>query len=258
MGILCLLLLKLLAADASAQQFGGSFGDEDDEESLNMPAAPVTPSAPAASASQASPAGPAIGNTQQIQTWGKNAAGEPQGKFVLPDEDEENAAVSESETGNELSPRVVTPRNQTPQTDRPTLDGSVRGRTSMRPILSTGEDEEADISEDEFIFLYITDFKIDGLMAGMVNCDVTFVILSTLNTKVNSISFTISWPDLSTPVRYENIAPNTETIQKYTLLGKGCYNMDQVPTIRIHTCRVKGLTQEQCKDRVKWVTRQEQ
>ena len=255
-GVLFLLLLNLVAADVSAQQFGSFLDNEDDEESLNMPSAPTTPSTPAAPANQVSPAAPV--NTQPLQTWGKTPAGESQGKFTLPDEDEESASVSEAEMEDKSQIKTITPTNSVPQIDRPTLDGATRGRAAMVPVFSQGGDEEKDLSEDELIFLFMRDFKIDGMISGIVNCDVTFVILSTLNRKLASISFTISWPGISTPVRYDNVNPNVETIFKYTLLGNGCYNMDKVPTIRIHTCRVKGLTQEQCKDRVKWITKQEQ
>ena len=46
--------------------------------------------------------------------------------------------------------------------------------------------------------------------------------------------------------------PGVRTYKDVVLLGEGCFNLDKAPTVEVNRCRVKGMTQEQCADAVKW------
>lgn len=134
-----------------------------------------------------------------------------------------------------------------PQLQRPTLDGVKRGGVAMQPI---SEDPNFD---DRFIFVYYQDFNIRVSMSGTVMCDVRFVVLSTLDRKINNVSFKLNWQNMSTSLSYNNVAPNVDTYFDYTLVGDGCYSMDKAPNIVVNRCRVAGTTQEDCAKRIRWL-----
>ena len=155
--------------------------------------------------------------------------------------------INDPDTQFFLPPPEVSP------VDRPTLDGVQRGRAVVTPVLASGDLSKA--VEDELIFLYYKDFKMDRMMGGMVTCNVTFVVLTNLNRTLNNISVKLQWPEMTTSLSMDNVAPSTETIMTYKLLGNGCYSMDKVPNVIVNRCRIKGLSQQQCADRIRWIRR---
>ncbi|MFV0626495.1 MAG: hypothetical protein ACK5N8_04015 [Alphaproteobacteria bacterium] len=143
-------------------------------------------------------------------------------------------------------------KKYTPQTQRPTLDGVQRGHVSMVPIAG----EKTSQTQDRFIFIYYSNFNIHTSMSGRVMCDVKFIVLSTLDQRINNLSFRLKWPSMETGLNYEGVAPNTETFYDYTLLGEGCYSMDKAPNIIVNRCRVKGMTSRDCASKIKWLRKQ--
>lgn len=137
----------------------------------------------------------------------------------------------------------------TPQIDRPTLDGVQRGRSEVKYVNEQGDLENG----DGYILLYYSDFSIGNMMNGSVSCNVKFQILSTLDRKLNALAVRLKWPGLETPLNYIDVRPNQQYHFYYTLLGDGCYSMDKVPNIVINRCRVKGMSQEDCAKRVRWI-----
>lgn len=144
------------------------------------------------------------------------------------------------------------PEPKVSQVDRPTLDGVKRGKVSMAPIVS--DDAKAG-EDDELIFLYYKDFKVDRMLSGRVTCNVTFVVTTTLNRKLSNVSARLVWPNLTTTLSFDDVIPNTDTQLNYTLMGEGCFSLDKVPNIVVNRCRVKGLTQSQCASKIRWLSK---
>ena len=92
-------------------------------------------------------------------------------------------------------------------------------------------------------------------MSGMVMCDVKFIVLTTLDQKINNLSFRLKWPGMETSLSYNDVNPNEETYFPYTLVGDGCYTMDKIPNVIVNRCRVKGLSQQQCANKIRWLKR---
>ncbi len=127
-----------------------------------------------------------------------------------------------------------------------------RGYSAIRR-LSTGNDDEAE--DEQLIFLYYKDFNVTRTMSGMVMCDVKFIVLTTLDQKINNLSFRLKWPGMETSLSYNDVNPNEETYFPYTLVGDGCYTMDKIPNVIVNRCRVKGLSQQQCANKIRWLKR---
>lgn len=102
------------------------------------------------------------------------------------------------------------------------------------------------------IILYMRDFKISKTLNGSINCTMRFYVYSTLKEKITNLSYRLKWPNMDTALAFDDIAPNTKTYFDYSLLGKGCYNMDKAPNVIVNRCRVKGLTQQQCAQSIRW------
>lgn len=109
------------------------------------------------------------------------------------------------------------------------------------------------IDEEPAIFLYMTDFKISNNMQGYPQCSMKFFVNNTTNKKITNISYRLRWEDMETGVAFDNVEPNQPNFIAYTLLGKGCYNMDKAPNIVVNRCRIKGMSQKQCADIISWV-----
>ena len=135
-----------------------------------------------------------------------------------------------------------------PQIDRPTLDGVKRGRTSVEPVIKDGK-----TTAEGYIYLFYSDFNVGSMMNGATTCDVKFQILTTLDRKLTSLAIRLKWPDMDTPLTFIEVNPNQKYHMTYTLLGDGCYSMDKIPNIVINRCRVKGMTQEECASKVRWI-----
>jgi hypothetical protein len=60
------------------------------------------------------------------------------------------------------------------------------------------------------------------------------------------------WPEISTSLDLTKVNPGVRTYRDIMLLGDGCFSMDKNPTIEVNRCRVKGKTEEECANAVKW------
>ena len=126
-----------------------------------------------------------------------------------------------------------------------------RGTSAIRRVYAKGEKPPAE--EESLIFLFYKDFKINRTMGGLVMCDVRFIVLHTLENKINNLSFRLKWPEMETTLSYNEVMPNTETYFDYTLVGDGCYSMDKIPNVIVNRCRVKGLSQSACANKIRWL-----
>lgn len=135
------------------------------------------------------------------------------------------------------------------QPGMPTLDGVPRGNVSIRPVAS----EESQFSDGEHIFLYYDNFSINKTLGGMVRCNVRFIVLTTLNRKLNMLNVKLKWPSMQTALSFNDVAPNVENYFDYTLVGNGCYSMDKIPNIIVNRCRVSKMTQEDCAAKILWL-----
>lgn len=130
-----------------------------------------------------------------------------------------------------------------------TGDGSPRGTAAF---ISTDSDANED---DSNIYLFYSDFKISRTAATGIGCRVRFHVLNGLNNRISNISIKLVWPGLNTPVSFNNVNPNTENYFDYALFGDGCYQMDKIPNIVVNRCRVKGMSQEACANKIRWLSK---
>ena len=87
----------------------------------------------------------------------------------------------------------------------------------------------------------------------MVRCNVRFIVLTTLNRKLNMLNVKLKWPSMQTALSFNDVAPNVENYFDYTLVGNGCYSMDKIPNIIVNRCRVSKMTQEDCAAKILWL-----
>lgn len=106
--------------------------------------------------------------------------------------------------------------------------------------------------DDRKVLVYYENFKVSKGMDNLVRCSMRIYVLNDLKERINNLSFKLLWPEINTTVQMARINPGVRTYQDIMLLGEGCFSMDKTPTIEINRCRVKGKTEEQCADAVKW------
>lgn len=209
------------------------------------------------------------------QTWGDESfdrvAVNPTESAVLPSEIapsvekvDEAAEAAEIRAGQEaLKRRQLIPVGARPMPavnnvnpldlpNVPTIDGSQRGTVAVNRVLKPGE--KPDENEDqELIFIYYKDYRVRRMATGRVECDVKFVVLTSLNQKLSNLSLKLRWPKLTTSVVFLDVNPNIQVYHDYTLMGEGCYSMDKIPNIIVNRCRIKGLSQADCAKKIRWL-----
>ena len=102
------------------------------------------------------------------------------------------------------------------------------------------------------ILVYYEDYQLHRSLDGITRCSLRMIVLNDLETRVSDLSLKLHWPELSTVVQMNRMNPGVKTYKDIMLLGKGCMNIDSVPTIEVNRCRVKGMTQDECADRIRW------
>lgn len=102
------------------------------------------------------------------------------------------------------------------------------------------------------VLVYYENYKADKGMDNLVRCSMRIYVLNDLTERINNLSFRLIWPEISTTIQMVRVNPGVRTYQDIMLLGDGCFSMDKTPTLEINRCRVKGKTEEQCANAVKW------
>ncbi len=159
-------------------------------------------------------------------------------------------------TGEKMPSRQETtekmPENITRQASSPTKDGSQRGRAFMGQVVRSRNGNLA-LADTSSIFLFYDGFRIRRGLSNTVSCDVRFVVLTTLDSKMNMLSVKLKWPNLETSLNFANVPPNRETYFDYTLYGDGCYSLDKIPNVIVNRCRVAGMSSAECAGKIKWL-----
>lgn len=151
----------------------------------------------------------------------------------------------------QMKPKPVAPspyaRQRTQQKEQKSYYSTIGNVT----IESKNEDEE-----DELIMLYMKDFNVYRSPSGMTRCSVKFAVLTTLPGPIANLSYRLKWPKMETGVSFNDVQSGVENHYSYSLLGDGCYNMDKQPNIVVNRCRAKGMTQQVCAMKIRWLTEQ--
>lgn len=234
----CLLIASFCYSmtDAKAQMFKKENSSFATEENISEPYAPAS---------------------KEIQTDNKNDVSNTEKQENISDDAMQDLDMTEEEQKEvfqrlkkQLNPRIKDGDLVVNPIDLgETADGSERGTVAF---ISTDGDEDL---EDGNIFLYYSDFQISRNKAIGIGCRLRFHIVNGLNRRVSNVSVKLVWPGLNTPLSFENINPNTENYYDYALFGEGCYNMDKIPNIVVNRCRVKGMTQAACANRIRWLSK---
>lgn len=232
------------AVSAAAQMFGDDM------------ASSVSDSNSQSAVSQTKPSAAGWNNRERLggSVWGKQA---PAQQSSAQSAGNKSAPSQSSLSQTPQPPAKVEVENpedylykNVPQLKRPTLDGVKRGTVAVYPL---SLDDNDPLKNDTSIFLFYNDFSVSKMMSGTVSCDVKFLVLTTLNRKLNNLSVRLRWPNMETTLSFSDVPPNQPMHYFYTLLGDGCYSMDKIPNIIVNRCRVKGMSQQDCAAKVRWL-----
>lgn len=179
---------------------------------------------------------PAKGNDSQAKKQAQSAKSEQQ---TFPkDFFDENGA-----------PNYVVKKFENKKKPQPTRDTEERSVYSFKVV--NGEivvDENADRN----ILVYYGNYKINQRFDNWISCSIRMYVLNDLQTKITSFGAKLHWPDISTTIQMNHLEPGIKNYKDIMLLGEGCLHLDKTPTIEVNRCRVKGMSQEDCANAVKW------
>ena len=127
-----------------------------------------------------------------------------------------------------------------------------KGSNTNLQIKSLSQKEKKETKVQE-IKISLHNFNVEKTLSGIISCNADIVVHSTMEDKISNISFRLKWPQMETPLSFDNIEPGEAIYKRYALLGNGCYNMDRVPNIIVNRCRIKTMTQQQCATYIRWI-----
>lgn len=133
-------------------------------------------------------------------------------------------------------------------------DDSVKYDNSERKVFTlkmVGDELVVDDNARTILISY-ENYQINRSFDNWVRCSLRVYVLNDLTERVTNFSFKLHWPDIDASVQMNRLNPGVRTYKDIVLLGNGCFNLDKTPTIEVNRCRVKGMSQEQCADAVKW------
>lgn len=187
-------------------------------------------------------------NTDSETTENTSSSDSPVALDLDMTKEEENEVINRLK--KQLNPRIENGNLVLNPIDMgATADGSPRGTEAF---ISTNSKEG---TEDGNIFLFYSNYQVSRRAATGIGCRVRFHILNGLNSRISNVSIKLVWPGLNTPLSFNNVNPNTENYFDYALFGEGCYQMDKIPNIVVNRCRVKGMSQEACANKIRWLTK---
>lgn len=102
------------------------------------------------------------------------------------------------------------------------------------------------------ILVSYDDFSVSRGMDNLVRCKMRIYVLNDLTERINSFGIKLIWPEITTAINLVKINPGVRTYRDIMLLGEGCFSMDKNPTIEVNRCRVKGKSEEECANAIKW------
>ncbi len=102
------------------------------------------------------------------------------------------------------------------------------------------------------ILVSYDDFSVSRGMDNLVRCKMRIYVLNDMTERINNFGIKLIWPEITTAINLVKVNPGVRTYRDVMLLGDGCFSMDKNPTIEVNRCRVKGKTEEQCANAVKW------
>lgn len=133
-------------------------------------------------------------------------------------------------------------------------DDSIKYDNSERKVFTlkmVGDELVVDDNARTILISY-ENYQINQSFDNWVRCSLRVYVLNDLTERVTNFSFKLHWPDIDASVQMNRLNPGVRTYKDIVLLGNGCFNLDKTPTIEVNRCRVKGMSQEQCADAVKW------
>lgn len=105
------------------------------------------------------------------------------------------------------------------------------------------------------ILVYYDDYRIIRGFDNLTKCSIRVYVINDLTEKITSLGFKLHWPEISTAVEMNQVKPGIKTFTDLMLMGDGCLRLDKTPTIEVNRCRVKGMSQDDCADAIKWMPR---
>lgn len=114
------------------------------------------------------------------------------------------------------------------------------------------EGEKVVFDSERNILIYYDNYNVERGLDGLVRCSMRIYVLNDLQDRINSLGVKLKWPEISTTVQMNRVNPGVRTYSDIMLLGDGCYTMDKAPTIEVNRCRVKGMSEDECADAIRW------
>ncbi len=158
-----------------------------------------------------------------------------------------SAAKAESE--EIIKDAVVNISGSEKESEQPVYDNSVPKVVSFKIIKGK---VIFDDDKDRKILISSDNFSVSKGMDNIVRCKMRIFVLNDMTERLNSLGFKLIWPEISTAINLVKVNPGVRTYRDIMLLGDGCFSMDKNPTVEVNRCRVKGKSEEECANAVKW------
>lgn len=109
-------------------------------------------------------------------------------------------------------------------------------------------------SSGQFIISPTSVQIIEPSIARFQFCMADITIQNDTDTTLRNLNAIIHYTPIDMPFGFSNIAPGKSTTQKIYMATEGCQKLVTTPPVTIKVCQADGMTEEECKAAVKYVT----
>jgi len=112
-------------------------------------------------------------------------------------------------------------------------------------------DEETDEEKDKKVYFALTDMKNTLAAVRSVSfCSGAFVMYNGTDRTVQEISGTFAIGDKTHKFSFPNVEKGQSVGWKFQMVGKACESLLKLPNVQILTCKIKGLSDKKCREKL--------
>lgn len=118
------------------------------------------------------------------------------------------------------------------------------------------DEEESEEEKNEKIYITLNNIKTNVTQVRAVsNCQADFVVLNAFKKrKVDNFDITVKIGDTEENFQFSGLAPQKPDGRHIIIVGKDCESILSQPKTNVTKCKIPGVTEKKCKEKVVYVT----
>ena len=119
---------------------------------------------------------------------------------------------------------------------------------------AAAESEKPVVGKGNFVSSPSSVQIIEPSVARFQFCLAYLTLKNNTKTPLTDLSITIDYTPIKMPIQFGGVQPGESATQKIYMATEACQMLTKVPDMTINNCQATGMTEEECKAAVKYIT----